>query len=391
MKEVNERKENKKMIYLVIGLLTLILSTAGATYAYFTATDNDTDTITGNMATITFELAVTKMTTVDEEKPDSTNERGLIPLSNSMVEYAVANRSVGNNGICKDDNGNAVCQIYKITVTNTGTAGMLLDGYVTLTGGTGSPTDLPNYTYADTDTANKAKPYDVNYYTTNNGNTVVDTSKVKNATTMRWSQVFCDETSGVVSNCTTAGRTTTNATKSTNGVDKGITTGDANKWGTILNTGTTTDTETINTVTVNHGESAKNRKQMLTSNITTKAMIAGSEYDVINTNFIRISNHDGSATSYTRTADVTSALMFNEFLSPQDATTNPIGGSSATYTDSQVYYIVVWLSETGTNQTLTTPESRVGFFSGVVKFISAQGSEVTATFTDYTRVPSDNL
>ena len=117
MEEVNQKKENKKMIYLVIGLLTLILSTAGATYAYFTATDTDADTITGNMATISFDLAVTKMTTVDEEKPDNANARGLIPLSNSMVEYAVANQSVGSNGICKDDNGNAVCQIYKITVT----------------------------------------------------------------------------------------------------------------------------------------------------------------------------------------------------------------------------------------------------------------------------------
>ena len=128
-----------------------------------------------------------------------------------------------------------------------------------------------------------------------------------------------------------------------------------------------------------------------TGGITTKAMIAGSEYDVINTNYIRISDHNTSSTNYTRTADVTSALMFNEFLSPKDGTTNPTGGSSATYTDSQVYYIVVWLSETGTNQTITDAEDRVGFFNGVVKFISAQGSEVTATFTDYTSVPSDNL
>lgn len=346
MKEVNEKRENRRMIYLVIGLLTLILSTAGATYAYFTATDNVNNVITGNMATIEFDLAVTKMTIVDEEKVDGTNTRGLIPLSNSMVEYAVANKSVGNQGICKDDNNNAVCQIYKITVTNEGTAGMFLDGYVTLTGGTGTPTD---------------------------------TTSANNATTMRWSQVFCNETSGTVSNCTTIGKTTTNATKSTNGIDTGIT----NNWAQILNTGT-------------DEAATKNTAQILkkfngTGGITTKAMIAGSEYDVINTNYIRISDHNTSSTNYTRTADVTSALMFNEFLSPKDGTTNPTGGSSATYTDSQVYYIVVWLSETGTNQTITDAEDRVGFFNGVVKFISAQGSEVTATFTDYTSVPSDNL
>jgi len=355
MEEVNQKKENKKMIYLVIGLLTLILSTAGATYAYFTATDTDADTITGNMATISFDLAVTKMTTVDEEKPDNANARGLIPLSNSMVEYAVANQSVGSNGICKDDNGNAVCQIYKITVTNQGTAGMLLDGYVTLTGGSGAATDTTN---------------------------------AKNQTTMRWSQVFCNESSGVVSSCSTAGKTTTNATTNTNTANKngsGKGTGiDGDNWATILNTGTTTD-------------ATKNTTQILknfngTGGVTTKATIAGSEYDIINTNYIRTSDHNNSSTDYTRTADVTSALMFNEFLSPSDgAANNPAGGSSASYTDSQVYYIVVWLSETGTNQTITQAADRVGFFNGVVKFISAQGSEVTATFTDYTRVPSDNL
>lgn len=372
MEEVNQKKENKRMIYLVIGLLTLILSTAGATYAYFTATDSVDDVITGNMATIEFDLAVTKMTTYDDEKSatNSPGTRGLIPMSNSMVEYAVNVGARTVNGtsanpagkICQDDNGNAVCQIYKITVTNTGTAGMFLDGYVTLTGGTGTPTDL--------DILKQQQQY------ANLG--------TKNATTMRWSQVFCNETSGTISGCTTAGKTTTSVATGAN--KQGI---DGSNWATIINTGTTTAaTKNTNQILIDFIDNAQTSKP----GITTKATIAGSEYDVINTNFIRISDHSGSSSNYTRTADVTSALMFNEFLSPSDGTANnPAGGSSASYTDSQVYYIVVWLSETGTNQTLTEAADRVGFFNGVVKFISAQGSEVTATFTDYTSVPSDNL
>ena len=82
MEEVNQKKENKRMIYLVIGLLTLILSTAGATYAYFTATADNADAIKGNMATIDFGVEVTKVTNAD-------NTTGLIPMSNSMVESAL--------------------------------------------------------------------------------------------------------------------------------------------------------------------------------------------------------------------------------------------------------------------------------------------------------------
>lgn len=336
MEEEVKKKEKKNMAYLAIGVLTLIISTAGATFAYFTATAANNGTITGNMATIEFTLDVAKMTTVDDDL-----NRGLIPMSNSMVESAVANQSVGTKGICMDDNGNAVCQIYKITVANTGTASMLLDGYVTLTGGSGTATDQTG---------------------------------TNNATTMRWSQAFCSETSGTISGCTTAGITTTTATKSDNGVATGITSG--NNWAVIQNTGTADD-------------SGFNRTQIKTTGVTTKAMIAGSEYDVINTNYIRISDHKTSAT-YTQSADVTSALVYNEFLNAQDSTTNPTGGSSSTYTDSQVYYIVVWLTETGTDQTVAEA-NRNNFFRGTVKFISAQGSEVTATFSGYTSVTPDTM
>ena len=67
--------------------------------------------------------------------------------------------------------------------------------------------------------------------------------------------------------------------------------------------------------------------------------------------------------------------------------------SNSTYTDSQVYYIVVWLTETGSNQTAGVDgaaASAEGFFTGKATFISAQGSEVTATFNGLTKVtPTD--
>lgn len=381
------RNNKKNTLYLVLGVLTLIIATAGATFAYFTATDTNTGTITGDMAVIEFDVKVDKMTFEDDvlitrdDETDGKNAeenptaRGIIPMSNSMVEYAVNNKgkdSAGNaTGICMDDNGNPVCQIYKITVNNTGTASMLLDGYVTLENGSGNPTDYPE-----------------GYYTTVEGKKVVNTSVVKNTTTMRWAQAFCSsettktingESKTVVSNCTTAGTTTTTATKSANGGSVGIT---AN-WATVLNTAT-------------DANAGYNANQILTSGITTKAMISGSEYNVIDKNFIRLSNHQNGAT-YDQTSDVTSALVYNEFLTANDnQPTNNGGTSSSTYTDSQVFYIVVWLSETGTNQTAHAgvdgaTNAEQGFFKGTVKFVSAQGSEVTSTFTGYTSVRPDTV
>ena len=334
---MNEQKNNGRGIfYGVIGVATLVVAIIGATFAYFTATASNNNVITGNMATIQFGLNVAKVTHVDETKG------GMIPMSNTMVEAAVLDTGTGNAAkTCVDANGNAVCQIYKITVTNTGTASLFLDGYVSLTGGSGTPTDAGS------------------------------AGTVQNKTTMRWAQVFCtggqtDEITG----CTTVGKSTTGATSTTTtGQAEAVTSGITEDWASLAN---------------KTSGSHHNNDNIKTAGVTAKGAISGNPYDIINMNYIRISDHAAGA-SYDRTADVTSALVFNQYL---DA-----AGNTA---DEQEFYIVVWLSETGTDQTVgsglanvpTKEETGLGFFSGNVTFNSAQGSEVTATFSGYTAVPS---
>lgn len=326
---MNEQKKNQaNLAYAMVGILTLMVCITGATFAYFTATATNNNVIKGNMASITFNLDVTKKTTVDETKG------GMIPMTNSMVEKAVTNAST--KGICVDDNGNAVCQIYKITVNNSGTASMFLDGYVNLTGGSGAATDYASAT-----------------------------------TTMRWAQVFCTETSNNLTSCTTAGTATARQTNST-----GFT------W-TALGSDATSQADAAEIKDTFSGASG----------VTGQGTISGNTYDIIKTNYIRVSKHSG--TKYTQSDDVTSALVYNQFLSPNDSNAgNNTGDSSSAYTDSQVYYIVVWLSETGTNQTAgsggaNVPATTANFFQGTVIFNSAQGSEVTATFQGYTTVTPD--
>lgn len=346
---MNEQKNNGRGIfYGVIGVATLVVAIIGATFAYFTATNSANNAFSGNMATISFGLDVVKVTTVDESKG------GMIPMSNTMVEAALITTDTSKQ-VCVDNNGNAVCQVYRIDVSNTGTASLFLDGYVTLTGGSGVVTD------AGTAAGNK--------------------------TTMRWAQAFCtlytaDDTEtqgseptakvGDVKSCTTAGKTTTTAstTDSTAGIDT--------DWSQI---GVSGEADGYNNNNIVTGTTMTN---------TSVGQIAGNDYDIINKNYIRISDHAENAT-YDRDTDITSALVYNQYL---DA------ASTSATTDEVSYYIVIWLAETGHNQTATqTPDipdatpnpDALNFFSGNVVFNSAQGSEVTATFTGYTAVESDQV
>lgn len=339
---MNEQKNNGRGIfYGVIGVATLVVAIIGATFAYFTATASNEATITGNMATVSFDLAVEKVV-------DPGASKGMIPMSNAMVQAAINNQNTTPNDTCVDDNGNAVCQVYKITVTNNSSAAMFVDGYIALKGGSGIVTD---YTY------------------NTSGN---------NSTTMRWAQVFKVGTgTDADSHYTTAGDQILGAdTEKVTMSSLDVTTGDD----------------------VYESNDTKNTGKILSnsSDILGTTSISGNTYTTVKTNFIRVSDHKINTettnleTSFDRTADLTSMLVLSQQLQPVGAADNK---------NIATYYFVVWLSETGNNQTAgatvgeeesptTNPEAE-NFFNGIVTFVSAQGSEVTATFNGYTAVRSD--
>lgn len=245
MKE--ERNNNGRGIfYGVIGVATLIVAIIGATFAYFTATQSNNNTITGNAAAITFSLAVNKVTTVD-------NEKGMIPMTDAMVEAAVTASTP-----CQDDNGNAVCQIYKITVTNGGTASMFLDGYVNLTGG-------------------------------------LATSESTTTTTMRWAQVINTGTSESPTYAMTGNHViATNGSTSSNS--------------SITWTGATGATSALNSLPATD-----------LAQTTGTYTFLGNTYDRISNNYVRTSVVDNGTTQYTR-GDTMDALVYNQYLNPMNST-----------------------------------------------------------------------
>ena len=419
---MNEQKNNGRGIfYGVIGIATLVVAIVGATFAYFTASADNANTITGNMASVSLSLNVAKVTS-----GVANDASGLIPMSNGMVEAAVNNRVP-----CQDDNGNVVCQIYKITLTNPSTAGQFVDGYVALKGGSGEPYDYANSNYdantgrfkVDASGADLAAP-------TGDG--------TGNGTTMRWAQVFVTQVDKVTAATkdkdtnndgvcqTTAGdNPVTLDVKETDYVEAGCANESISVYSTAgtqnlgLESNASATQASVTFTSIGNLLVGKNDINIRTANspallivgdldedgtcdddepncqviangdstsyagVLTNKTILGNSYPVIGTNYIRVSDHSwaGAAAkeSYDRTTDVTSALVFNHNV--------PASGSVE-------YYFVAWLTENGYNQTAgqegLTP-AKTSFFQGNVTFVSAQGSEVSATFTDYAKVTPDTM
>lgn len=107
---------DKKMYYFFVGCITLSVIIIGATYAYFTANVSDDKTVNGATETTSFSMSVERVTTVDMAY-------GLIPMKNVQAPNAARQ-------LCKDDNNNAGCQIYKITLKGDSDQVMFVDGYV---------------------------------------------------------------------------------------------------------------------------------------------------------------------------------------------------------------------------------------------------------------------
>ena len=124
MEGVNERKVAKQKMSIFITLCIIaMISMIGYTYSFFQSEISNTGVISGEVSSVNLQLTVTKVA------PSSTKK--LIPQLDSAITKAV----VGRNGSCIDDNNNAVCQVYKITLKNASSSTVEVDGYVELNAG----------------------------------------------------------------------------------------------------------------------------------------------------------------------------------------------------------------------------------------------------------------
>ena len=133
------KNRNNVLVYSIVGVALLILVVSGATYAFFAASDNDSNNIQGSTASgANLELKINKLSVGASGK--------LIPLDNDVNSLTTAAKGYGFSGTtydktksCIDKNGYSVCQVYEIKVTNNSSAAIALNGGVTYLEGEKTP------------------------------------------------------------------------------------------------------------------------------------------------------------------------------------------------------------------------------------------------------------
>lgn len=106
---MEENRKGTGVFYAVVGVATLVVAIIGATFAYFSASaTNDIDVKGTTASGASLAVAVTKVS-------DEATSKNMIPMLSTDLQKGVTGTDTKS---CIDANGNTVCQVYKVTVTN---------------------------------------------------------------------------------------------------------------------------------------------------------------------------------------------------------------------------------------------------------------------------------
>lgn len=143
MNEIDFRKKNKIMFFSILVVLTLIFSVAGVTYAFFSAVATSNEYIKGSSAYTSeaFGLEIAQVS-------DGTGS--MVPLLDSSIPTAVAGNGTQT---CIDAQGNTICKVYSIKITNKMNAKLNVTGDIVL-----EAVDMPNLKWASGTSATTGFP-----------------------------------------------------------------------------------------------------------------------------------------------------------------------------------------------------------------------------------------
>jgi len=128
----NEKNNDLKGIALIsIGIMTIIAAIAGASYAWFAVSVSNNTTTTGESAFVGTDLQGTGTLLMDITEPSGVGTKKLIPQLDTAIQKAVTGTSSKS---CIDANGNAICKVYQIKLTNKSTAKYFVNGTITFAG-----------------------------------------------------------------------------------------------------------------------------------------------------------------------------------------------------------------------------------------------------------------
>lgn len=148
MKNGSEMKNNdsKKILTLIILIATIMISTTGATYAYFAFSASSNNTITGTAATASISFSATPSliappsTATDYTTKPMVPQKALNGSTNVLQKALTGVKPTGESAVipCVDANKNVVCRAYTFTIKNDSTATAVLRGRIKFNWASGS-------------------------------------------------------------------------------------------------------------------------------------------------------------------------------------------------------------------------------------------------------------
>lgn len=119
---MEENRKGPGIFYAVVGVATLVVAIIGATFAYFSASASDNTNITGNTAQAGgVDLEITPVTATGADMVPLNllgDDMKAAPATGDQFADAIG---ATKGASCVDSNGNNVCQVYSIKVTNKST------------------------------------------------------------------------------------------------------------------------------------------------------------------------------------------------------------------------------------------------------------------------------
>ena len=217
MNNENVKKDNdtKKIVTLLVLIATVMVTTTGATYAYFALSAISNNTMNGVAATASLQFSVAptyiaptttanqSLKMIPQKSFAGTNGTTNV-LQNAFVGTSTKSAPT-NKDKCIDDNGNLICKAYSFTIKNTSTAVAIIKGQIKFT--YASSSKFTNLKWKLMDSANSVTAASGNagtLATTTYTNFATNLSLAVNGTKQYWIIFWIEET-GAAQNSTDYG------------------------------------------------------------------------------------------------------------------------------------------------------------------------------------------
>ena len=122
----NNDNDTRKIFGALVMVLTLMICTTSATYAYFAIAPVSNNMATGTAATASLTLDVTRLTPANTKYNASTKK--MVPQLDTALETAM-----NTTNECVDGNNNIVCEVFQVKLTNGSTSQVRVSGNLTFT------------------------------------------------------------------------------------------------------------------------------------------------------------------------------------------------------------------------------------------------------------------